>query len=98
MRRFASLVNFFLAARLADYRPRCSLRPLAPGAVAAPCNGSRTISKVAEDWQAISKRNVFEHESQRHTVVPGDTLSKISKQFTMTPTNTPPFSRPTSLC
>jgi len=56
MRRFAVLVNFFLAARLADYRPRCSLRPLAPGAVSAPVQREPNYSKGCGRLASVSRR------------------------------------------
>jgi hypothetical protein len=68
MRRFALLVNFFSCCT-ALFFCRAALLPVALFAGRAslrrrlhralfppPFNGSRTISKVAEDWQAIIEK------------------------------------------
>ncbi|MFC3110467.1 hypothetical protein ACFOFO_21285, partial [Undibacterium arcticum] len=68
----ALLVNFFSCCT-ALFFCRATLLPVLLFQAAHRCagrlnravfppllNGSRTIAKVAEDWQAISKRNILE--------------------------------------
>ena len=58
------------------------------------CGNVASVASV-NDMMTVSTQ---EPESQMYIVASGDNLSKISKQFYGTPTDTPRFLRPTNPC